>query len=186
MPGGLVFEVKGVPRAQPRGRHVGGHVVSTTGPALRFRLAVKEAATRAGFAAMPDGRGGIRPLGGAVELVMLVRFPTKRQERWGGWRTAIRDRDTDNLAKLVMDAVVDAGVMPDDGSVARLVVESVWCSPTQEGVSVAIRALGKRRSDAQGLGDTRVAAKSAEPDTRTPAWLLEGLGLARAEKNPAG
>lgn len=178
MPDGLVFEVKGVPRAQPRGRHVGGHVVSTTGPARRFRLAVKEAATLAGLAAMPDGRGGIRQLGGAVELAMVVRFPTKRPERVGHWRTAVRDRDVDNLAKLVMDAVVDAGVMPDDGSVARLVVESVWCQPASEGVSVVIRALGARAGAARGAGGTVVAPEGARASqgrtgafTDAPGWL---------------
>lgn len=192
MPDGLVFEVKGVPRAQPRGRHVGGRVVSTTGPARRFRLAVKEAATAAGLAAMPDGRGGIRPMGGAVELVLVVRFPTKKAERVGHWRTAVRDRDADNLAKLVMDAVADAGVMPDDGSVARLVVESLWCAPACEGVSVAIRALGARRSGAQDVAARVVPVESVAAQEAVQAQWREGrllppvwLAGGQYKKNPA-
>ena len=179
MPDGLVFEVKGVPRAQPRGRHVGGHVVSTTGPARRFRLAVKEAATLAGLAAMPDGRGGIRPILCAVELVLVVRYPTKKPAMVGHWRTAIRDRDASNVVKLVEDAIVDAGVLGDDGQIARLgPMDQVWCLPGDEGVSVAIRALGARTGGARGVGGTVVAPEGARASqgrtgafTDVPGWL---------------
>lgn len=179
MPDGLVFEVKGVPRAQPRGRHVGGHVVSTTGPARRFRLAVKEAATLAGLAAMPDGRGGIRPILCAVELVLVVRYPTKKPAMVGHWRTAIRDRDASNVVKLVEDAIVDAGVLGDDGQIARLgPIDQVWCLPGDEGVSVAIRALCARTGAARGVSGTVVAPEGAiAPQGRTgaftdaPGWL---------------
>lgn len=153
--GGLYFQVAGVPRAQPRGRHVGGRVISTTGPAKTWRAQVKAAAMAAIDAAIADGRR--MPLAGAVEFRLAVRFPTPDTRRWGDWRTATRDRDADNLAKLAMDAAVDAGALADDGQVARLVVEAVWCRPEAAGVSVSLMPLRARES-------------ASERDA-TPGWL---------------
>lgn len=148
---GLFFRVAGIPRAQPRGRHVGGRVVSTTGPARVWRQQVKVAALAAIEAAIADGRRF--PMTGPVEFRMAASFPTKDAKRWGEWRTATRDRDADNLAKAAMDSVVECGVMADDGQVARLVVEAVWCRPDQCGVAVSIIPLRPRRRAQESVSD---------------------------------
>lgn len=141
--GGIRIEIHGVPRAQPRGRHVGGRVVSTTGPAVLWRKLVTQAAQAASAAVASDG--GQFPLRGPVEFTMEARFPTTDQAKWGQWRTALRDRDFDNVQKLV-DAVVKAGVLVDDGQIARSVYEAVWVPPTQAGAVMVLRALEPRQA----------------------------------------
>lgn len=143
--GGLYFQVAGVPRAQPRGRHVGGgRVVSTTGLAKAWRAQVKAAAMAAIDAAIADGRR--MPIAGAVEFRLAVRFPTPDARRWGDWRTATRDRDFDNVEKLIGDCVVECGALGDDGQIARAVYESVWCRPEGAGVSVSLMPLRARQT----------------------------------------
>lgn len=166
-PDGIRIEVNGVPRAQPRGRHVGGRVVSTTGPAVRWRALVREATLKAIEDATADG---VRlPLTGPVEFVMEVRFPTPDSRRWEQWRTATRNVDFDNALKLAADVLVNAGVMGDDGQIARSLYEAKWAPPTMCGAVVLVRQLEPReaaRIDAGGL--------SAPPE-----WL--GQPLAAAE-----
>lgn len=153
--GGLYFRVAGVPRAQPRGRHVGGRVVSTTGPAKAWRQVFTQAVQAAMSAAIADGRRF--PLIGAVELRMTASFPTKDADRWGDWRTATTDRDFDNVEKLAADVLVACGALRDDGQVARAVYEAVWCRLTDAGVSVALVPLRARRS--------------AQESDAAPGWL---------------
>ena len=100
--------------------------------------------------------GGCFPIAGPVQLTIAVRFPTKHAEWWGQWRTAVRDRDVDNLAKLAMDCLVDVGALGDDGQVARLIVESVWCRPSAAGASIAVVPLG---------------ARERPQEAQAPAWL---------------
>lgn len=144
----LLVAVPGVPRAQPRGRHVGGRVVSTTGPAKVWRQQVTQAVQAAMAAAIADGRRF--PLTGAVELTIAARFPTKDAARWGDWRTATTDRDFDNVEKLIADLLVKCGVMRDDGQVARAVYEATWCWPTSEGLFMCIKPLRARHSAQDG------------------------------------
>lgn len=144
----LLVRVAGVPRAQPRGRHVGGRVVSTTGPARQWRQQVTQATQAAMAAAIADGRRF--PLTGAVELVIVASFPAKDAARWGDWRTAFQRTDFDNCEKLIADCLVKCGVMRDDGQVARAVYEAVWCRPTAEGVSICVMPLRARHSMQDG------------------------------------
>lgn len=156
-PDGIRIEVNGVPRAQPRGRHVNGRVVSTTGPAVVWRRLVKDAMVQA--MAATDWQP---PTEGAIEFTARVRFPTKVAALWGHWRTAIRSSDADNLAKALMDSAVDAGLIADDGLIARLVVESEWVRSTECGATVIVRPLAPRQA-------ARIDAGEA------PGWL----GLAK-------
>lgn len=151
----LLVRVAGVPRAQPRGRHVGGRVISTTGPAKQWRQQVTQATQAAMAAAIADGRRF--PLIGAVELTIVASFPTKDAARWGDWRTATTDRDFDNVEKLVADVLVKCGVLRDDGQVSRAVYEAVWCRPTAEGVSACVMPLRARQS--------------AQESDAAPGWL---------------
>ena len=137
---GIRVEVNGVPRAQPRGRHVGGRVVSTTGPAVRWRALVRQATMAAIEAATADGSLKF-PFSGPVEFVMEVRFPTPDSRRWEQWRTATRDRDFDNAMKLAADVLVGAGVLGDDGQIARSLYEARWAPPTMCGAVLIIRPL---------------------------------------------
>ena len=165
----LLVDIAGVPRAQPRGRHVGGRVVSTTGPATVWRRQVTQAVQAAMAAAIADGRRF--PLTGAMELTIAARFPTPDAGRWGGWRTATTDRDFDNVEKLIADVLVKCGAMRDDGQVARAVYEAVWCRPTQEGVSVCVRPLKARRSAAESAGES-------------PGWLGGMMEVAETKNAP--
>lgn len=161
---GIRIEINGVPRAQPRGRHVGGHVVSTTGPAVRWRALVREATLAAIEEATADG---VRlPLTGPVEFVMQVGFPTPDSRRWEQWRTATRDRDFDNAMKLAADVLVSCGAMGDDGQICRALYEARWVSPTMCGAVVIVRQLEERSSVQLGSGEaTRIGAGG------TPEWL---------------
>lgn len=152
----LRIEIRGVPRAQPRGRHVGGRVVSTTGPAVRWRRLVREATLAAIEAATADGL--VLPLRGPVEFTLAVRFPTPDARRWGQWRTATRDRDFDNAMKLAADVAVGCGVLVDDGQVARALYEAQWAPPQAAGAVVTVRVL---------------EAAAAQPEARqeAPEWL---------------
>lgn len=157
-PDGIRIEIAGVPRAQPRGRHVGGRVVSTTGPAVAWRKLVTAAAVKAMFDYTADGRLGWLPFRGPVEFVMEVRFPTPDERRWGQWRIATRDRDFDNAMKLAADVLAKLGVMVDDGQVARALYEAVWVSPTEGGATVIVQPLAPREA-------ARIDAGA------TPEWL---------------
>jgi Holliday junction resolvase RusA-like endonuclease len=79
-------------------------------------------------------RGG--GIGEPVRIELVLNFSTKLQARWGAPHT-IRP-DGDNLAKLVLDAVVRAGLLADDGLVASLTVSKLWVEPGSEGVRIVV------------------------------------------------
>jgi len=79
---------------------------------------------------------------------MMFYFPTSKKERpTSKWHT--QRPDTDNLAKLVMDCLQQAGIMKDDSCVASLVVEKVWCLHGTEGVAVSVASLGANETAAK-------------------------------------
>jgi Holliday junction resolvase RusA-like endonuclease len=63
--------------------------------------------------------------------------------------------DSDNLAKLVLDAMMSAGLIGDDSAVSCLIVRKTWTPSPLAGVSVALAV------------DQRVPLPAAS----APAWL---------------
>lgn len=66
-------------------------------------------------------------------------MPTKDKTRWGQPHTF--RPDADNLAKLVLDAMMKAGLLADDSIVSSLLVRKTWA---QEGGLVATIKLDHR------------------------------------------
>ena len=63
-------------------------------------------------------------------------------------------QDADNLAKLVLDAMQSAGLLPNDSAVWNLEITKVWCKPGREGVKVGVNewlGCGSALGDAVGL-----------------------------------
>jgi Holliday junction resolvase RusA-like endonuclease len=63
---------------------------------------------------------------GAVAVVMRFDMPTPKADRHGLPHTF--RPDADNLAKLALDAVMDAGLLKDDAAVSTLVVTKTWAA----------------------------------------------------------
>ena len=63
--------------------------------------------------------------------------------------------DSDNLAKLVLDALMAAGLIGDDSAVSLLTVRKTWTASPLAGVSLALAA------------DQRVPIEGS----KSPAWL---------------
>jgi len=96
----VIIHIYGTPRAQPRGRHGKGRVVSTTGPAKLWKQAV-EASARALTAKDWEALDGMR--GKPIAVDHMFWFPTRKVERYGTLHTHKPDRD--NLDKLMLDAL---------------------------------------------------------------------------------
>lgn len=145
----MVFTVNGTPRPQPRPRFVKGHVVSTADPGTRLWRA-KVVAVCAELPKLPEGT--------PLSVEMLFRLPSAKANRVG--LPHLSTPDADNLAKLILDAMQDANMLPNDSAVSRVLVLKRWALPGDAGVSVQI-------SDDHPGGDG-----PAKP----PRWLLGGLG----------
>jgi Holliday junction resolvase RusA-like endonuclease len=159
----LRIDVLGVPRPQPRPRFTGGHAVSTTGPAKRWKQAVVDAtdtsAARVGWACIAAG---------PVKLRIVIRFPTKDAARWWTPRTATRNADVDNVMKLLLDVLVDRGVIGDDGQVASVEQLHVWVPGKHAGAVIDVEPMprGVWEWARAAWGDAAVAELGQEPD-----WL---------------
>jgi Holliday junction resolvase RusA-like endonuclease len=148
----IVFNAYGTPRPQPRPRVIGKRAVSTVDPKARLW---REAVMR-GAKAAADSRKDAVWIGGPVSLVLGFEFPTPKVERWGQDHTG--KPDTDNLAKLVMDCMEGAGLLPaGDQRVAELKVTKRWAA--KGSVSVLLKPCA-----AQPRAVKAVKAKA-------PSWL---------------
>jgi Holliday junction resolvase RusA-like endonuclease len=124
----LTMWVEGTPKAQPRGRHVNGRVVSwaASGHDVKLWRGRVEREAVAVVTAM-GGKDTVRGMIGNGGTALRLRFvmPTKDATRWGRPHTA--KPDADNLAKLVMDVLAKAGAIGgDDARTAALVVEKAY------------------------------------------------------------
>ena len=135
-------EIRGVPHAQPRARHVPGQKrpVSTVGPRVKkWRLAIGEAADAA---AVDLGDAVLEQLNQfAVRMDTLFLIPVaKGNEEWIGlahWHKP----DRDNLEKAVMDELQKARLLFDDCRVASGSFEKRWCAPAHAGCVVVLTAM---------------------------------------------
>lgn len=151
----LTFTVHGTPRPKSRPRFVRGRVISTANPHEKLW---KKAVERAALAAVMY-RGDPAPVfRSAVRVRMVFYFEPSgsRGELVGQPHT--HKPDTDNIAKLVLDAMVRMKVLADDSLVADQPVEKWW----GERAGVVVIAEPIDVSAAQPPG-------SAEPDA--PGWL---------------
>ena len=142
----ILLTVKGTPRPQPRPRFVQGRVVSTADPNARRWKAGVEAVARQ--AAKEHGQQS-----GPLSVSLTFEMPTADKKRHG--RPHTLRPDSDNLAKLVLDAMMSAGLIGDDSAVSCLIVRKTWSPSPLAGVSLAISA------------DARVPLAEDKP----PAWL---------------
>lgn len=137
----LRLEIRGNPHPQPRPRWVGGQgMVSTMGPrvkAWRMRLAKAMAEVVADL-----GEGYMEQFHeGAVSLELLFRIPAPgNKAKWIGLAHH-QTPDTDNLAKPVMDELQSRRILANDGAIARLVVEKVWCEKDRAGCTIILQRL---------------------------------------------
>jgi Holliday junction resolvase RusA-like endonuclease len=67
---------------------------------------------------------------------MMFRMPTKEASRYGYPHT--QTPDSDNLAKLVLDAMQSSGFLPNDSAVSQLEIFKTWAPLERAGVSVII------------------------------------------------
>lgn len=143
----IVVNVRGTPRPQPRPRFVRGRVVSTADANAKRWISQVEAASRQ--AAGAKGRQA-----GPVAVVIEFTFPTKDTSRHGKPHTS--RPDADNLAKLVLDSAMRAGLIGDDAAVSCLTVRKTWGSASQSGADLVLAP------------DARLVIP---PDLGRPDWL---------------
>lgn len=116
----VLLNVEGTPRPQPRPRLCRGRVVSTADAnAKRWKDLVRQTGKLAA-----EAHGQIQET--AVAVVMRFDMPTDKADRYGKPHTF--RPDADNLAKLALDAVMDAGLLKDDAAVSTLVVTKTWAA----------------------------------------------------------
>jgi len=132
----MVLVVRGEPKPQPRPRFVGkGRVVSTADAATKIWAERIRATARQAIA----GRFGLSWGGhaGAVQVDMTFVLPIKDKKRWGEFCT--NKPDTDNLSKLVMDALERAGLFAvGDQQVVAGTTVKVLGAPEDAGVCVVV------------------------------------------------
>ena len=110
----IILDVQGIPRPQPRPRFVRGRVVSTADANAKRWIATVEAGAR-GLVELRGKQSG--PLAVAIGF----RFPTKDKARHGKPHTF--RPDVDNLAKLILDCLMRAGLIGDDSLVSTYYVQ---------------------------------------------------------------
>lgn len=159
----LVIRVSGSPHPQPRPRWVAGQgMVSTMAPrvkAWRMRLADAIAQTVADV-----GEAVIERFhNGAVGLTLEFGIPVEaKNAKWVGLYHQKRP-DTDNLAKPPADLLVKAGVLPDDGQVAELIVRKRWVRAQDAGLTMILRRLPAPRVLERGEAPGWLRAQGATP-----------------------
>src|SRR4051812_33812040 len=128
--------VSGTPRPRPRPRFVGVRVVSTASRhAKLWRNTMLAEFLRA--------REGAAPIVVPVAVHCIAFMPTPKRDRWGKPH-AIRP-DKDNLEKCVLDCLVKAGVIKDDGLVADGSFRKQWSE--RAGMDVQVCLPGELREE---------------------------------------
>jgi Holliday junction resolvase RusA-like endonuclease len=143
-----LLNVPGIPRPQPRPRFVKGRVVSTADANARRWISsvVRVAAETARVKGKAEG---------PLSVCLGFTFPTRDAKRWG--LPHLHRPDADNLAKLVLDAAMKAGLIADDATVSCLAIRKTWGRVGEEGLAMT-------------LGPDRRVLLPAPPNDR-PDWL---------------
>lgn len=109
----------GTPRPQPRARIFRNGGRATDSPHSReWKRNIMAVARSAGSAPVAIGQ--------ALELELTLAMPVKDKRLHGRPHTG--RRDFDNLAKAVVDALQDAGVMADDGQISDAVIRKRYAA----------------------------------------------------------
>ena len=170
---GLLITVRGHPRPQPRPRFVNGRTIGTTDKkALCWRAAILRSARASvrlrGCSSMGADHGPVNdPMAEShgVSVDVVFRFPTKDTARHGLPHTG--KPDGDNLAKLVLDVLVEAKALGgDDARCASLSVRKLW-DRSNSGMTVLVRPIVPL-----------LASDSMPGDRIRPSWL-SGKPLAK-------
>ena len=145
----IAFSVEGIPRPQPRPRFVKGRVIACADAnAKRWIASVEEVARQA----QPFSG----ELGSALSVILVFRFPTKDKTRHGKPHTF--RPDADNMAKLILDCMMRAGLTGDDSTVSSLCIRKTWA--IDAGVDVLV------------LEDCRLPVNDALDSL--PDWISNG------------
>jgi Holliday junction resolvase RusA-like endonuclease len=129
----IIMITQGHPRPQPRPRVIRGRAISTLDPLASSW----KARIRASSSAIPRELGSLAP--GPLSCSMAFLMPTKDAARFGKPHTQVPDLD--NLAKLVLDAIQDTGLIANDSHVALLSVSKSWAPADKAGVIVELENL---------------------------------------------
>ena len=73
---------------------------------------------------------------GATAVSIDFSFPTKDTSRHGKPHTS--RPDADNLAKLILDSLMRAGLIGDDAAVSSLTVRKTWGSASRAGADITL------------------------------------------------
>lgn len=129
----IILITQGHPRPQPRPRVIRGRAISTLDPLASSW----KARIRASSSAIPRELGNLAP--GPLSCSMAFLMPTQDAARFGKPHTQVPDLD--NLAKLVLDAIQDTGLIANDSHVALLSVSKSWAPADKAGVIVELENL---------------------------------------------
>lgn len=91
---------------------------------------------------------------GPLSVLIDFTFPTKVASRHGQPHTS--RPDADNLAKLILDCLMRAGLIGDDAAVSCVVARKTWGKASHAGASIVVGP------------DRRVVLP---PDPTRPDWL---------------
>ena len=125
----IIIEIPNIePKGQPRPRTFrnGGRTI-THSPHNDYYYAIRTEAIKERL----HRRGGL-PEGTGIEITADIYFavPHSLSKKEKAARLAKRYHtqtpDTDNLAKAILDAIVSAGLIPDDRQVYRLSISKEW------------------------------------------------------------
>jgi Holliday junction resolvase RusA-like endonuclease len=112
-----MLHVDGIPRPQPRPRFVRGRVISCVDANAKRWISAVEAKAR-------ELRHQDAPLKGGLFVGLDFTFPAGKGRQEGEPHTS--RPDADNLAKLVLDALMRAGLIGDDAVVSCLMIRKSY------------------------------------------------------------
>jgi len=169
----ILINVPGTPRSQPRGRMAGDkakccggllnvRIVSVIDPKAKRWIAAVKAATSSAFRELGGAPVVREIMGGAGEplrLGVFFRIPTKDAKRWGKLHAQDGGSDTDNLVKLIKDAMWTCGIpnalQGGDGRVCVEYAVKVWCKPADAGASIRIERIPEAMNFADAWANPR-------------------------------
>ena len=112
-----MLQVQGIPRPQPRPRFARGRVISCADANAKRWISAVEAKAR-------ELRHQDAPLKGGLFVGLAFTFPASKGRQEGDPHTS--RPDADNLAKLVLDCLMRAGLIGDDAIVSSLMIKKSY------------------------------------------------------------